>query len=113
MQFTQILPVEGEAHHRDQEDDEHHAGTDDDGDADHDGGVPQLLLPHGGHQDSVTVTGNNQGVNLRQILVFKLKLSTKSLTDRKDCTKFCFCFKLKLKNSLPVQYLPPTRFPGR
>ena len=69
-----MLPVEGETHHCDQEDDEHNAGPDDDGDADHDGGVLQLLLPHGGHQDPVTVTGDYQGVDLRQILILILIL---------------------------------------
>ena len=69
-----VLPVEGEAHHRHKQDGENHAGPDDYGDADHDGGVLQLLLPHGGHQDPVTVTGDYQGVDLRQILILILIL---------------------------------------
>ena len=66
---SHVLPVERQAHHCNQKDDEHHAGADDDGDADHDGGVPQLLLPHGRHQDPVTVTGDNQGVDLILLLL--------------------------------------------
>ena len=62
-------PVESERDHGNEEDDEDHGGSDDDGEADHDGGPrgPRPwpgLLPHGGHQDTVTVPGDHQAVRL-------------------------------------------------
>ena len=77
--ITLSSPVEGERDHGDEEDDEHHGGPDDDGEADHDGGPrgPRPgpgLLPHGGHEDPVTVPGDNEAVSLDN----KGKMKTKS-----------------------------------
>ena len=75
-------PVESERDHGDEEDDEDHGGPDDDGEADHDGGPrgPRPgpgLLPHGRHQDAVTVAGDNQAVRLekenRDKMLFRMK----------------------------------------
>ena len=62
-------PVESERDHGDEEDDEDHGGPDDDGEADHDGGPRGRrpgpgFLPHGRHQDPVTVAGDHQAVRL-------------------------------------------------
>ena len=66
------LPVESERDHGDEKDDEDHGGPDDDGEADHDGGPrgPRPgsgLLPHGRHQDPVTVPGDHEAVCLKKI----------------------------------------------
>ena len=58
------VPVECQTHDRYEEDHEHNTGADDDGQADHDGGVLELLLPHGRHEDPVTVPGDDKTVSL-------------------------------------------------
>ena len=60
-----MLPVECETHNCYEEDHKHDAGTNDDGEADHDSSVLQLLLSHGGDQDPVTVTRDYQAVGLQ------------------------------------------------
>ena len=64
-----LSPVKCERDHGNEEDNEDHGGPDDDGEADHDGGARSPrprpgLLPHGGHQDPVTVPRHDQAVSL-------------------------------------------------